>query len=87
MSNKRANDLVAAVLDEVITEAKKDKSYEPKVKDCVCIVRGAMTGMEGDVTYIDPSKTLADIKFSNGQVGRVSTRHLQKKAKSAVKKK
>jgi ribosomal protein L24 len=78
--NTRIHSLLSGLLDEVITEAKSTE-YKPKKGDYVTVVRGAMTGECGEVTYVIPGDTMADVKFETGKVARVSTKHLKKEKK------
>lgn len=73
----RVEQFISSILDEVITES-KDKSYTPKKGDHVTVVRGAMTGESGTVTYVIPGHTMADVEFDSGKKARVSAGHLKK---------
>lgn len=76
----RINGFIAAVLDEVISEAKGGE-YKAKKEDYVRVIRGALTGECGDITYVIPGGTMADIKTATGKIARVAVKHLQKEKK------
>lgn len=83
--SKRNEFLIAAILDEVALKEDEKKTPNIKEGDYVEITKGAMTGYTGEVTFLSPCGTLADVKFENGRVGRVSTYHLQKTKKKQKK--
>lgn len=79
--NTRVTNFLTAILDEVITESTDKKAYTPKKGDKVNVVRGAMTGECGVITYVIPGDTMADVKFESGKIARVSSKHLSKEKK------
>jgi ribosomal protein L24 len=76
----RVTDFISSILDEVIVES-KDKSYTPKKGDYVYVTRGAMTGECGEVTYVIPGGSMADVKMETGKIARVSAGHMTKEKK------
>lgn len=81
---ERVESLITAVIDEAFLSETKVTTI--KKGDSVKVTRGALTGEEGEVTYVSPCKTLADVKFVSGKVGRVSMFHLTKASKAEKKK-
>jgi len=79
--NTRTHSFVSAILDEVMTEAKEKGTYKAKKGDYVLVVRGAMTGECGEVTYVIPGDTMADVTFESGKAARVAVAHLKKEKK------
>lgn len=73
--DKRVENFVTAILDEVITEGKSTKSeivYKPTIDDYVFVNRGALTGESGTVKYVTPCKTMMDVQFDSGKYARVA---------------
>ena len=83
----RVTDFISALLDEALNESTEKASYTPKKGDCVAVIRGAMTGECGEITYVIPGGSMADVKFDSGKVARVSVGQIKKETKKAEEKK
>lgn len=87
IAESRKKGLIQAVLDEVIDPYNIDNYPKVKVGDNVDVIRGSLTGYSGTITFLSPDKTLADVEFENGRVGRVGVGFLKKKTKKKKSKK
>lgn len=81
----RVTNFLSAIFDEVLTEATDKTSYTAKKGDIVDVIRGAMTGECGEITYIIPGGSMADVKTDTGKIARIAVKHLSKKQKEKKK--